>query len=387
MINNMKNFILLIVAAVLFLTCALPRAAVAQTTTKKTLAVLPFIYGNAAEKKLAERMRFAVSAKISRDGTLDRMDNIQVDQMLSALQIPWSTEMPADDDVTKVITNVGADQTITGTVHGRTLTLHLFQGDKQVKTAAVDIPGDVESPKLAVEHVITELLAIKFQHIREVECDHSNPEIEKLWKQQPNLAPDPGFELAASAAQHAAMEWSAVLGADEYHPPLITAAAAANLPKDKVAIVPKSFATGHADQGHCLLMRMSKDVAENNGLACICSWIPVEDSKMYRFTCQYLSKGPSLHLFLNGYAYKADQFGNKNDPEAVRRQAYRYQVVPRSATKEWTLIEADFTPSAQTNKLKPEDTLKVQWVRLNLYVYLGAGDVFFDDITLKKIAP
>ncbi len=149
------------------------------------------------------------------------------------------------------------------------------------------------------------------------------------WQQRPNLALIHSFELAAASNPHAATNWSVILGAKEYHPPLISAADAAALPEDQVAIVPKSVATGDASaQGHCLMMRMSKDIAENNGLACISTWIPADDSKMYRFTCQYHSTGPSLHLFLNGYAYKPDQFGDKKDPEAVRRQAYRYQVVP-----------------------------------------------------------
>jgi hypothetical protein len=355
---------------------------------KKTLAVLPFIYNTDAEKKLAERMRFAVSAKLSRDGSYDRTDTVQVDQTLSALQIPWSTEMPGEEDITKAIDNLGTDEVITGSVSGRKLTLHLYVGEKLTKTSTVEIPGDVDSPKLAVEHILTDLTKVQFQHIREVECDHSNPAIEKLWQERPNLAPDPGFEDALTASTRTSEAWVGLLGANEYHPPLITAADAASLAKDKVVIVPKSFATGDPKaEGHCLMMRMSLDTAQNNGLACVSTWIPVENNKMYRFACKYHSKGPTLHLFLKGFAFKPDKFGDKNDPEAVRREAYRYQVVPRGATKDWTLVEADFTPSTVDNKLKPEDKLKIEWMRLDLYVYLNEGDVFFDDITLKKIAP
>lgn len=62
---------------------------------KKTLAVLPFLASTPAEKKLADRMRFAVSQKISNDAkggataNIDRMDNVQVEQVISALQMVW----------------------------------------------------------------------------------------------------------------------------------------------------------------------------------------------------------------------------------------------------------------------------------------------------------
>jgi hypothetical protein len=382
------HLIVLAGVAASLLPAARIRAADDPAPKKKTLAVLPFIYSTAAEKNLAERMRFAVSAKLSRDGNVDRTDTVEVDQTLSALQIPWSTEMPAEDDIAKAIDNLGVDEAITGGVSGRTLTLHLYVGDKLTKTSSVEIPGDADSLKLAVEHILTDLTHAQFQHMRLVECDHSNPAIETLWRERPNLAPDPGFEDAAVGGAAVSDAWTAVLGANEYHPRLIATAAAAALPKDKVAIVPKSFATGDPSaQGHCLMMRMSLDTAQSNGLACVSTWIPVDDGKMYRFTCKYHSKGPTLHLFLNGFAFKPDKFGDKSDLEAVRRQAYRYQVVPRGPTKDWTLIEADFTPSAAENKLNPEDRLKIEWMRLDLYVYLGAGDVFFDDVTLKKIAP
>ncbi len=385
MINASKMFPLMLMLLIDPLSV---HAADPSPKVQKTVAVLPFIYTTDAEQKLAERMRFAVGAKLSRDGAYDRMDKVQVDEALSALQIPWSTEMPAEEEIAKAITTLGTDETITGFIRDRKLTLNLYVGDKLTKTSTIEIPGDVDSPKLAVEHILTDLMGVKFQHIRQVECDHSHPEIEKLWQQRPNLAPDPSFEQAAASDPHVATNWSVILGAKEYHPPLISAVDAAELSENQVAIVPKSVATGDASaQGDCLMMRMSENIAENNGLACISTWIPAEDSKMYRFACQYHSTGPSLHLFLNGYAFRPDQFGDKKDPEAVRRQAYRYQVVPRGKTNGWKLVEADLTPSAQPNKLKPEDTLKIQWIRLDLYIYLKAGDVFFDDITLKKISP
>jgi len=362
-------------------------AAAPATQPKPTVAVLPFLYTSPAEKKLAERMRFAVSQKLSRDGNVSRTDTIEVDQFLSALQIPMSTDMPSDDDLQKILATLHTTQTILGSVSNRTLTLTLYIGSTKTKSASVAIPPDTDSPRLAVEKILTDLTATEFTHIRDVECDHSDPVIEKLFAQRPNLVPDPSFEDASTDPQHVATAWSALLGADEYPPGLLHANAIDSLPDDQVAIVPKFVALHDDATGNCLLLRMSKNIAENNGLACTSTWIAIDANKKYRFTALYHSTGPALHLFLDGFAEHADQFGDKSNPEATRRQAYRFQVLPRGKTEKWTLIEADFTPSSTPNKLKPNDTLTVQWLRIKLYIYLHPGDVYFDDITLKKIAP
>jgi len=128
------------------------------------------------------------------------------------------------------------------------------------------------------------------------------------------------------------------------------------------------------------MLRLSTHVAENNGLACISTWIPVEHGKKYRFTCNYFSKGPSTHLFINGYGIMPDQYGDKDNLEAVRRQLYRAQVIPTGKNNGFERMEMDFTPSS----LKPTDP-KIEWIRVNLYVYATEGDIFFDDIVVKKL--
>jgi hypothetical protein len=197
------------------------------------------------------------------------------------------------------------------------------------------------------------------------------------------LVADPGFEAAATEGGQKAGAWTAILGADHYAPPLLSVRTAAQLPEDRVAVVPRSVAGDSADtNGHCLMMRMSKSVAESNGLACVSTWIPVTQGKKYRFSVRYHSEGPTARLFLKGFAYKADAYGDKNDPEAVRREYYRAQVLPRKKNDKFELIEMDFTPSS----LKATDP-KIEWMRLDLYVYLTPGDIFFDDVVLKQLDP
>ena len=146
-------------------------AATVPTTQKKkpTLAVLPFLSGTDAEK-VAEKMRFAVSQKLSTDtnastagGAFDRMDNVQVEQVISALQITWSAEKPPDEnDMQQVLAALNKQWTISGKVTGRKLTLSLYEGGNFVKTSSVDIPPDNTSPKLAVEQILTDLTGTAF---------------------------------------------------------------------------------------------------------------------------------------------------------------------------------------------------------------------------------
>jgi TolB-like protein len=389
-----------LVAVLLFAVTAHAQSSKPATTTapkKPTLAVLPFVAltGDAKENDLAERMRFAVSQKLSSDtnavaanGVYDRLDNVQVDQFISALQISFAKTLPEKEDLQRILTALGTQFTIAGTVKGRTLTLALYTGGNLTKTVTTTVPPGNTSPKLTVEQALTDLTGTAFTHIRDIEADHSDPKAEARFAARPNLVPDPDFELAAKEHKTAAANWEVLLGPAHDPPLLLTANDATNLAPDRVAVIPlrsagipslPAAAAGAANE-YCLLMRMSKTVAENNGLACQSTWIPVEQSKKYRFTALYHSTGPTLHLFLKGFAEKPDPYGDPKHPDSTRREFYRAQVLPRGKNAGWDLVEMDFTPGA----LKPTDP-KIQWLRVDLFIYLHPGDVCFDDITIKKL--
>ena len=363
-----------------------------RAATKQTLAVLSFIAKGDADKALAEKMRFAVSQKMGRDPRFVRDDNVEVDQAISALQVTLDT-WPSDDDLEKIVGLLDRDLLILGKVEGRTLTLRAYRGGKLDKEVSGPIPDAKESPRQAVEKLLADLVQMRFV-VRDVEADHSDPQIEKNWLDRPNLVLDPDFELAVKDKDNQAQDWGAVLGPKRWHPAIATLGEAEGLGEDQVAVVPKAasgvpgagdgvrgLAGVRNESGSCLMMRMSKNTAENNGLACESTWVPVEDGKRYRFAVRYHSTGPTPRLFIKGFAVAPDQFGDKNDPEAVRREYYRAQVLPRHANKGWGLIEMDFTPKA----LEKYADKKIQWVRVDLYIYLQPGDVFFDQVQIKKI--
>lgn len=363
---------------------AAARAADAERAKQKwSLAVLPFVGKTEAEKTLAEQMRFAVAQKMSRDGRFVRQDNVEVDSAVSALQIPWE-EKPSAEDLQKVFELLDQDLVVLGRVEKRRLTLWLYENGKLKKEAVGTIPDGKESPRQTVEKMLAELAEMRFVG-RDVEADHSDPATEKRWTERPNLAPDPLFRSDKNRA--AADRWWGLLGAKEWHPPVLTLGEAEKLGSDQVAVVPKAAAGvaggPETQSGYCLMMRLSQATAEANGLACMSDWIAVEDGQKYRFAVRYHSTGPVPRLFIKGFAQDPDQFGDRNDPEAARREYYRAQILPRQRNAGWDLIDMDFTPQALA-KFKDR---KIAWVRVDLYIYLKPGDVFFDQVVVKKLSP
>jgi hypothetical protein len=376
------------------------RSGTSTAPKKPTLAVLPFVAvgGDAKERDLAERMRFAVAQRLSSDmngvagkGAYERMDNVQVEQLVSALQMSFAKAMPEEEELQRLLAALDTRFTIAGMVKGRVLTLMLYTGGNLTKTVATTVPPDDTSPKLAVEQALTDLTGTAFAHIRDVEADHSDARAEARFAARPNLVADPGFERAAAEHRTSAGDWEVLLGAAHDPPLLLTARDATNMAEDRAAVIPMRSAgvpplpalpavAGGAANDYCLLMRMSKTVAENNGLACESTWMPVEQGKKYRFTARYHSTGPTTHVFLKGFGEKADAYSDPKNPESTRREFYRAQVLPRGKNAGWELMEMDFTPGT----VKAGDP-RIQWLRVDLYIYLHAGDVYFDDITVKKL--
>jgi hypothetical protein len=118
---------------------------------------------------------------------------------------------------------------------------------------------------------------------------------------------------------------------------------------------------------------MSKDTAENNGLACLSDFIKIEPNMRYRLQYRYKSDGPSLHVFVKGYT-TAKGFSGK--PE--EREIYRRQVPPSGATHDkWVTVLDDLNPQ--------RPGFIVEGLRIDLYAYLTPGVVMFDDVILKAV--
>ncbi len=371
----------LLLSFVLVLTVAVPCRALATTTTAKpepSLAVLPFIGNSPGAGRLARRMRFAVAKKMSRNGQVKRVSDHSVNMMISALQLSWSE--PFDkSQVPQVVKALGVDEAIMGYVRERKLTLVLYKGPKIAKICSAVIPRSQTSPRLTVENLLTRLDNVKFQHVSSQQADLANPVLARRFRKRPNLVLDGMFTAAARTPSHIAKMWEGFLKARVFHPKLLSAAAARRLPNNTIAIVPASVAVPHGPGGYCLMMHVGPVIAVNNGLAVESYWIPVHDGRHYRFSCFYHSTAPRVRIFLKGFCYQPDQFSNSKSLASQRFERYRAELLPVVGNRGWNREVMDFTPSTEGKKHK------IQWMRIDFYIYVQPGEVFFRHIQLKNI--
>ncbi len=176
-----------------------------------------------------------------------------------------------------------------------------------------------------------------------------DPEAERRWREGPNLVRNPGFEAANEAGTGPA-HWQPLEGQMEWAPDPDGA-------------------------GKVLKFRMKGSTAVTYGLDYYSDWIAIEPHATYRFSCRVKSMGPALKIFLKGY----HAFPPMEGYPAQRRETYRRQVHPKSPRGEWQTVEATFIPGATRPEHLPA------FLKVDLYAYLSAGVVYWDDVVLKKV--
>jgi len=126
---------------------------------------------------------------------------------------------------------------------------------------------------------------------------------------------------------------------------------------------------GGAETDKCLAYRMKPAAADSSGIAVLSAEVAVEEGAYYRVGADILSKGPSVIIFVKGYA----------DFDGQMREIYNHQARYYPEKKgEWErrLTEA-FRPR--------HPWLKVKSLRVMLYAYHPAGDVYFDNVSVKQV--
>ena len=176
-----------------------------------------------------------------------------------------------------------------------------------------------------------------------------DPEIERRWREGPNLVRNPGFEQPNAAGDGPA-DWQ---------------------PIEKTM----TWTTPPDGNGKVIRYEMDEGVAGGYGLDFYSDWIAIEPGATYRFSCRYKSMGPTPKIFLKGY----HAFPAMDGYEAQRRETYRRQVHPAGQKKQWNTVTADFIPLS----LNPDQT--PTFLKVDLYAYWPAGVIYWDDIVLKKV--
>lgn len=329
---------------------------------KPKAAVFP-LSGNAAAD-VKERVGFAFRKKIERDGAFESIPGPTMADLVGEKAI--SLDTPPD-----TLRKLAEDEKPTVYIWGemnesagvQTLKINILDArDKQARPSLVTKTiSDPTELRFAVEQTLETIKGIKaFEHPTEISVVET-AESKRLWKTNPNLIPDPIFRDS--------QQWTTLYMAEKYAPPISDEPPAV----DKVCIL-KLPAEKDAPGHQVLAMRLSKDCAENNGMACLSDFIKIEPNQRFRLQFKYKSDGPSLHVFVKGYTMAASAVG----PEIVKREVYKRQVPPSGATDgKWVTVVDDLTPE--------NPTYPVQYLRVDLYAYLTPGVVLFDDVQLRAI--
>ena len=181
-----------------------------------------------------------------------------------------------------------------------------------------------------------------------------DPQIERRWREGPNLVRNPGYEMP-NAAGNGPADWQAT----------------GNLPTGgKVAWIPNPDGTGKV-----IKFEMDEGTAGGYGMAWYSDWIEIQPGATYRFSCRYKSEGPTPKIFLKGYHAFPPQEGFP----AQRRETYRRQVHPSGEKGQWNSVVADFIPEATRPDQQPT------FLKVDLYAYWPKGVIYWDDIVLKKV--
>ncbi len=177
----------------------------------------------------------------------------------------------------------------------------------------------------------------------------ADPEIDRRWREGPNLVKNPGFEQPGPSGSGPAY-WQALEGQ-------------------------MAWAPNPDGPGKVLKYDMNKGTAGSYGLAFYSDWIPIEAGATYRFSCRYKTLAPTAKIFLKGY----HPFEAADGYPAQRRETYRRQVHPSGGKGRWNSVTADFIPESTRPAHTPT------FMKVDLYAYWPAGVIFWDDIVLKKV--
>ncbi|MBE3069716.1 MAG: hypothetical protein IMZ66_05720 [Planctomycetes bacterium] len=301
------------------------------------------------EDGLGEKVQQMLRAKARRLGAVV-FDPSSVAESLGADQVSVAT--PPARLAALARDRFQADVIVTGHVAGRE--------PYQVRVVAVR-PGDAGN-------VFTQTYACANHHVIAVEMAgavydifsltrpkdplrmlREDPEIDRRWREAPNLVKNPGFEQAAPGGNGPAC-WQAV------EPQM-------------------AWVANPEGPGKVLKYDMNEDIAGGYGLDFYSDWIPIEPGATYRFSCRYRSLAPTAKIFLKGY----HAFEAQDGYAAQRRETYRRQVHPSGPGGQWNSVTADFVPESTQPDQMPT------FLKVDLYAYWPAGVIYWDDVVLKKV--
>lgn len=198
-----------------------------------------------------------------------------------------------------------------------------------------------------------------------------DPIAEEKWRTNPNLIVGGDFQRGSSGVP---MGWEGRAG--QFREPLGGLASW----------------TSDASEPENRIIRFRFDAGVGNGYGVMyySHPTPIDEGATYRFQCRWRSNGPAVKIFIKcydlmdtGYIVEGnDSVGASAQYESTGRQlreCYRAQFNLSGPKNTWNTHTQDFTP--RHTKYTP------RFAKVDLYAYLGAGVVDFDDVIIREIIP
>lgn len=150
------------------------------------------------------------------------------------------------------------------------------------------------------------------------------------------------------------------------------------------------LADGGAGHGRVLHMTMDQAAAEAPGMMLLSEPVAVAQGKTYHVSVEVKSMGPAVMLFVKGYGIAPGRGGSGGTETAI----FTKPQSSRLKTGQWGVMSFDFTP--QTNTLSEAarrvyakkgitvPVSKVDRIRVELYAYYPAGEVYFDNVRVTE---
>jgi hypothetical protein len=337
----------------------------ADDNAKPKAAVFPLSGNTTQDQK--DKVGFSLRTKIDRDGHFEPIDGPTMADLAGG-----AGDKPIDLSTTpEALVALAKDEAPVILIWGE-LNKNGAGFDLKVKVCdlrqkdhkPVEIDKAINQPtdlRFVVEEILQSINGIdKFGHPIEESVQNDSASLE-AWAKNPNLVVDGDFAKIGS--------WTGLLRSEKYDVPMGDA-----LPDtDKVVIYKLPQTKKGAVPHNVLAMKLSTDVAESNGLACLSAPMDITPDVRYRLQFKYKSDGPTLHVFVKGYIKKKDISGQLAD-----LQSYVCQVPPSGKTgDEWKTVICDINPQNVSGS--------PTFLKIDLYAYLSKGTVMFDDVQLKAV--
>ncbi len=323
-----------------------------KTVPSKALLVVYDFESRFDEGSKGRKVCESIRGHLRRRGLFTQIDPFSFEEMLKASGKSVTGKSSAEE-VAAISSEVfGADIVIWGEVEkeGESFAItfrwtHIDEGKPVEPNEVSVVAPSLHEIQIAVDECLDKMLSV------EKEIKETDPTVEKRWKSGPNLIKNGDMEKGKDFPE----------GFIKQH---------------DVAFVPDIEWVADPDRpGKCIRFGVPKYIAETYGVLCYSPYFEIERDATYRASVDVKTLGPVPKIFVKTYAEISP---------GDWREVYRYHKYRVPATETWkTFVTHDFCPTEKVKKL--HHRYIPTRGRVMLYAYLRPGEIYFDNIVVKRV--